>query len=111
MLTQEEFTKNIANNLRTLRRNNSFTLEKLAEKCSIDYSTVALIENGKQNPRLYTFYKILYALEVDFTKLLNDKNDEMNDTEKLLFQKISQLDEDSMKALIDFIDNYTIIKK
>lgn len=77
----------------------------------MDYSTINLIENGKQNPRAYTLYKILIDLDVDLDSLLTEKRREQKDLEDVLIQKIRLLDDEKKKALIAFLNSFDITEK
>lgn len=111
MLTQEELINAIADLIRQARQHAGYTLEKLAEKSNIDYSTANLIENGKQNPRVYTVYKLLYSLDIDIVKLLNNANNKMSDRRTFMLNKLENLDNGTIEALCELISKFEIIKK
>lgn len=79
--------------------------EKLAELSEVDYSSLNLIENGKQTPRSYTLYKILYALDINIITPLNEKAEKSSTFEELI-NKISLLDEENKKALLTLVTNF-----
>lgn len=111
MLTEEEFKNNLGLLLRKLRQQKKIAINNLSLDCEVDYSTINLIENGKQNPRAYTLYKILIDLDIDIDSLLKEKRQEHVSTEELLIQKIRLLSEEQQKSLIAFLDQFEIMEK
>lgn len=110
MLNEQELLTAIADIVRQSRRKRQYTLDKLAEKSEIDYSTVSLIENGKQNPKITTLYKILYSLDIDLIELISDKNLEIEDEKLAALNRLEKLDLETLKNLCQFLDSFTISK-
>ncbi|MBR1777793.1 MAG: helix-turn-helix transcriptional regulator [Alphaproteobacteria bacterium] len=111
MLTEDEFTSGLGVLIRKLRLRKNATINELALNCGVDYSTAALIETGKQNPRAYTLYKILTELDVDLDSLLKEKRPEQRELEDVLIQKIRLFDDEKKKALISFLNHFEIAEK
>lgn len=113
MLNEQDFRKRLSAAILQLRYKNKYSIEKLAELSNADYSSVSLIENGKQSPKSYTLYKILLALKIDIFSQLELKADSKTKhaLETKLIQYIKTLDEDQLLALLDFFDTFTITKK
>ena len=111
MLTQDELINAVADILRQMRRERGFTLEKLSERAEMDYSTVSLIENGRQNPRIYTAYKLLYALDIDIIRLLTAKSKTLEDKKASILNRLEQLDLNALENLDDFLKKFTLSKK
>lgn len=112
MLNEQDFRKRLSSAILQLRYKHKYSIEKLAELSNADYSSVSLIENGKQSPKSYTLYKILYALNIDMFKQLEIKSDNKNkhSLENKLIQYIKDLNEEQLYALIEFLETYTIVK-
>ena len=92
MLNEKEFLRLISDSIRKRRLAGKISSEKLSELSGMDYSSINLIENQKQNPRSYSLYKLLFALDIDITKDLKED--------------ISQ-----KESLLKLIDNFEIIAK
>lgn len=108
MLTEKEFLDIISKIIHKHRNIKKLSCEKLAELSEVDYSSLNLIENGKQTPRSYTLYKILYSLDIDIVNKIYPVN---NSPEDLLINKIKLLDETSQKDLLAFLDNFQVKTK
>ena len=89
MLTEKEFLDIIGKTIHKHRNIKKLSCEKLAELSEVDYSSLNLIENGKQTPRSYTLYKILYSLDIDIIDKIYPTNNSIAD---LLINKIKLLD-------------------
>ena len=72
MLNEKEFLRLISDSIRKRRLAGKISSEKLSELSGMDYSSINLIENQKQNPRSYSLYKLLFALDIDITKDLKE---------------------------------------
>lgn len=108
MLTEKEFLDIISKIIHKHRNIKKLSCEKLAELSEVDYSSLNLIENGKQTPRSYTLYKILYSLDIDIIDKIYPTN---NSTADLLINKIKLLDEASQKDLLTFLDGFQLKTK
>ena len=107
MLTEEEFLSVISDYIRKKRLENNISCEKLAEMCDMDYSSVNLIENKKQNPRSYSLYKILANLDMDIASQI--KKEEIPKTlQEKLFAKLSSMNEYQLKSLIKLLSLFDI---
>lgn len=111
MLDQRELIGFIADTLRQARQRKNFTLDKLAEKSDTDYSTVSLIENGRQNPKIYTMYKLLYALDIDIAALLTEESRKVRDRKAAILNRLEKLDTATLECIDEFLDNFHISKK
>lgn len=108
MLTEKEFLDIIGKTIHKHRNIKKLSCEKLAELSEVDYSSLNLIENGKQTPRSYTLYKILYSLDIDMIDKIYPTNNSIAD---LLINKIKLLDEASQKDLLTFLDGFQLKTK
>lgn len=110
MLSEDEFKALLGLTIKKMRYKKKLSCEKLAVKSNIDYSTLNLIENGKQTPRAYVLYKILAALDVDVVSFLADDSLIPSPTEQLI-AKIQHLDVEYVEALNKLTDDFDIRKK
>lgn len=113
MLNEQDFRKRLSAAILQLRYKNKYSIEKLAELSNADYSSVSLIENGKQSPKSYTLYKILLALKIDIFSQIETKGDSKSRQalENKLMHYIKTLDEEQLQAMLDFFDTFILIKK
>jgi transcriptional regulator with XRE-family HTH domain len=111
MLKQGEFISSLAAILKQARQDKKYTLEKLAEKSETDYSTVNLIENGKQNPKIYTVYRLLYALDIDINELITNHNTAMQDSRFAVTNRLAQLDTKTLEAIYELTEQFELSKK
>jgi len=64
-------SNNISDNLRKLRGEKGYSLEKIARLADLSLNTIVKIENGvNQNPTIETLTKIAKALEVGVDELI-----------------------------------------
>lgn len=110
MLSEDEFKALLGLTIKKMRYKKKLSCEKLAVKSNIDYSTLNLIENGKQTPRAYVLYKILAALDVDVVSFLTNDRLIPSPTERLI-AKIQYLDVEYVEALNKLTDDFDIRKK
>lgn len=110
MLSEDEFKALLGLTIKKMRYKKKLSCEKLAVKSNIDYSTLNLIENGKQTPRAYVLYKILAALDVDVVSFLTDDSLIPSPTEQLI-AKIQHFDVEYVEALNKLTDDFDIRKK
>ena len=66
------FVRNVAANIRTLRREAGMTLADLAAAAGLGKSTLAQLESGKANPSVETLWAIAAALRVSFARLVEE---------------------------------------
>lgn len=111
MLKEQEFLRLISDSIRKNRLIKKISSEKLSELSEMDYSSINLIENQKQNPRSYSLYKLLYALDIDITNPLKDNTLQTQETKEKIIRKLDLMDEKQLISLLSFIDNYTLISK
>jgi transcriptional regulator with XRE-family HTH domain len=64
MKTKEEFQAELGNNLRRIRTNRNWSIEKLALESGFTYSQICRIELGKRNPTTYTVYVLTRTLNI-----------------------------------------------
>lgn len=68
MKSKHEFQKNLGSNLRRIRNDCSWTIEKLALESGLTYSQIGRIELGKRNPSCFTMFQISKTLNVSITE-------------------------------------------
>lgn len=64
MKNKNEFQLNLGRNLRRVRNDCKWSIEKLALESGLTYSQIGRIELGKRNPSCFTLYQILKTLKV-----------------------------------------------
>ena len=67
----------IAHNLRTIRREREYSLDKLASLSGVSKSMLRQIEMGKSNPTIATLWKIANGLHIPLTALLQEESAEV----------------------------------
>lgn len=73
-MDEKEFAKEMSNLLFIYRNRKNITLENLSELVNIDNRFLNLLERGKHNTLLPTYFKIAKALEIpieEISKLIN----------------------------------------
>jgi|GEM_PF-601813 len=111
MLKKDKMIKAIAEVLRKTRIQNNYTIERLANEGEIDYSTANLIENGKQNPQIYTIYKLLYPLGIDLVALLQGESARKDNRKTLLMSRLEKLDTGALESIAALLEKFEIKKK
>jgi XRE family transcriptional regulator, regulator of sulfur utilization len=85
-----EINKNIAKNLKEMRKRRQLTLEELAEKSGVSKSMLGEIERERTNPTITVLWKIANALKTPLTMLINDKKTDFTVIRKTEQIKINQ---------------------
>ena len=94
--------------IKTYLKNNKITYEQLSERSGIPLNTLKNIFSGRtSNPRIDTMQAIEAALGIE-EKLFTEK--ELSKEEKELALLISQLNEEEVNELSNFVD-YIISKR
>lgn len=70
-----QLDKNIAENLKTIRKSKNMSLDMLAEKTGVSKSMLGQIERGESNPTVATIAKIVEGIKVPFEKLIYQKTE------------------------------------
>ena len=66
-----EFQIEMGRKIRKRRKELGMSLMKVSDICTIHYSHISMLENGRYDPKLTTLMKIADALECDFRTFLN----------------------------------------
>ena len=69
--TDEVLLRLIGIKIRELRKSKNFSLQDLAYKIGMEKSNLSIIENGRSNPQLLTYFKIASALGVGLNELFD----------------------------------------
>jgi len=72
-MTEDDFIKVVANNIRRIRLEKSIKQSEVADLCDFERSNLRRIESGKNNLTLRSLYKISKALGVDISDLIKGK--------------------------------------
>lgn len=110
MLNEKDFINLISASIRKRRLSKKISSEKLSELSDMDYSSINLIENQKQNPRAYTLYKLLYSLDIDITKELKSSTIQSNSKDEII-QKLNLMTDTQIESLLKLINNFEITAK
>lgn len=80
-----QLDKNIAVNLKRIRKSKNMSLDMLAEKTGVSKSMLGQIERGESNPTVATIAKIVDGIRVPFEELIYPKTESVMiiDNEKL----------------------------
>ncbi|MBD5469738.1 MAG: helix-turn-helix domain-containing protein [Lachnospiraceae bacterium] len=87
-----QLDKNIAENLRRIRKSKNMSLDMLAEKTGVSKSMLGQIERGESNPTLATMEKIVEGMKVSFEDLIYQKTESIViiDNDKLPLYKAQE---------------------
>lgn len=70
-----QLDKNIAINLKRIRKSKNMSLDMLAEKTGVSKSMLGQIERGESNPTVATIAKIVDGIRISFEELLYPKQE------------------------------------
>lgn len=75
MILMNQLDKNIALNLKRIRKSKNLSLDMLAERTGVSKSMLGQIERGESNPTVATIAKIVEGIKVPFEEFLYMKED------------------------------------
>jgi transcriptional regulator with XRE-family HTH domain len=81
----------ISQNLKKIREERAWSLDKLAQETGVSKSMLGQIERGESNPTVATVWKISQGLKVSFTTLIHHPQ---NDPEVLKANEVDCIEED-----------------
>jgi transcriptional regulator with XRE-family HTH domain len=87
----------ISQNLKKIRDERAWSLDKLAQETGVSKSMLGQIERGESNPTVATVWKISQGLKVSFTTLINHPQ---NDPEVLRVDEVDCIMEDAGGYLV-----------
>lgn len=97
----------LANNVKRLRRDKSWTQGELAENSKLGINLIWKIEKSNPDIKTSTIYKLMNAFNCNADTLLMDsEKTNMNTILKAQFERAAELPEENQKTLIDLIDKY-----
>lgn len=70
-----QLEKNIAVNLKRIRKSKNMSLDMLSERTGVSKSMLGQIERGESNPTVATLAKIVEGMHVPFEELIYQKSD------------------------------------
>lgn len=87
-----QLDKNIASNLKRIRKAKNLSLDMMAERTGVSKSMLGQIERGESNPTVATIAKIVEGLRIPFEELIYAKTDSVViiDHEKLPVYKAEE---------------------
>lgn len=74
-MIMSQMDKNIATNLKRIRKTRNMSLDTLAEKTGVSKSMLGQIERGESNPTVATIEKIVDGMKITFEDLIYPKED------------------------------------
>lgn len=74
----DEITRQLSENLKSLRKAHNYSLEDLAERTGVSRSMLRQIEMGESSPSISTVWKIANGLKTSFTSLLAPRRDSVS---------------------------------
>lgn len=77
-----QIDRNIAYNLKRIRKSRNLSLDMLAEKTGVSKSMLGQIERGESNPTVATVSKIMEGIQIPFEDLIYKKEDEILSVER-----------------------------
>ncbi len=87
-----QLDKNIAENLKRIRKSRNMSLDMLAEKTGVSKSMLGQIERGESNPTVTTIGKIVDGIKIPFEDLIYQKTEpiEIIDNERLPMYRVQE---------------------
>ncbi len=87
--TMNQLDKNIAVNLKRIRKSKNMSLDMLAERTGVSKSMLGQIERGESNPTVATIAKIVTGIRISFEELIYPRKESVLiiDNEKLPIYK------------------------
>ncbi|MCD8039443.1 MAG: XRE family transcriptional regulator [Lachnospiraceae bacterium] len=91
-MLMSQLDKNIAANLKRIRKSKNMSLDMLAERTGVSKSMLGQIERGESNPTVATIEKIVEGIKVPFEDLIYQKKEPIViiDNEKLPMYKAQE---------------------
>ena len=105
-----QLDKNIALNLKRIRKSKNMSLDMLAERTGVSKSMLGQIERGKSNPTVSTIGKIVEGLKVPFEQLIYDRKEimervSMTKTAAFVLEKMAQTERFCNAQLFGYIND------
>ena len=93
--------------LRTLRKTRGLTLERLAEKASVDEKYLGNIERGKENPTIATLEKLAGALSVKINQILTFEHETKGERSlrRRIMQILEKCDEEELQLILKLVNS------
>ncbi len=102
------YTKDLlGRRLRNLRKTRGLTLERLAEKASVDEKYLGNIERGKENPSIATLEKLAGALSVKINQILCFEHELRGERSlrRRIMQVLEKCDERELQLILKLINS------
>ncbi|MDX1957540.1 MAG: XRE family transcriptional regulator [Leptospiraceae bacterium] len=75
-VTEETIIETVKENLKIIRHTRGLSLDKLASRCGVSRAMLSQIEQGKSTPTISVLWKIANGLNVPFSDLIKEKNND-----------------------------------
>jgi transcriptional regulator with XRE-family HTH domain len=74
--SEDNIIETVKENLKLIRHTRGLSLDKLASRCGVSRAMLSQIEQGKSTPTISVLWKIANGLNVPFSDLIKEKNNE-----------------------------------
>ena len=74
--SEDRIIETVKENLKVIRHTRGFSLDKLASRCGVSRAMLSQIEQGKSTPTIAVLWKIANGLNVPFSELIKEKDEE-----------------------------------
>ena len=95
---------NILEKIDYLRKQNGWSIYKLAEESGITQSTLANMFTRKSTPSIATLTQICSAFNMTLSEFFQTDNDSLTNEEQILLYKFKKLNNTNKKYIIEFMD-------
>lgn len=104
-MNKKEFIKKLGQIIRETRKNKNLSIEELAYKSKIAYSTLSSLELGKTSDlKVYNLYKLIQNLDIDSSLIF--KEQKLSKDKIALIGKIAAFDDKESKAILELFKRF-----
>jgi transcriptional regulator with XRE-family HTH domain len=106
-MNKEEFIKKLGIVVREHRKKKGISIDELAFKSDVAYTTVSCLERGiAKDLKSFNLYKLVKNLNIDPSLIFNEYNGLTKD-KLVLINKISSLDDKDLKGILESLKKLT----
>ncbi|MFT5703250.1 MAG: transcriptional regulator with XRE-family HTH domain [Rickettsiales bacterium] len=106
-MEKEEFVKKLGIIVREHRKKKGISIDELAFKTNVTYTTVSCLERGiAKDLKAFNLYKLVKNLNIDPSLIFNEYHG-ANKDKLILINKISSLDNKDLKGILDSLKKLT----
>ena len=96
--------QNLGETIKTLRKLQNISQEKLANRAELSQQQISRIELGLNTPKFETLIKLSEALHVSIDVIINTNNNGIDRKDLIILEKIKLLSEDDKNKVLGYID-------